>query len=216
MQALRHLYGKLRLQVNEGKSAVARVWDRQFLGYSFWVAAGKVVKRRVSKKALTKFKERVRQITSRSGGRSLQQVAEELRRYVLGWKAYFGLADTPGGFRDLDQWIHRRLRTLQLRQWKRGRTAYRELRARGVSENLAWRAARFARSWWHVAAHHALHTALPGGVLRRAGCAPAHAVLTSTHRTARCGPACLVVWEGKDRDRRSSPIPIVRYAPCLE
>ena len=79
MQALRHLYGKLRLQVNEEKSAVARVWDRQFLGYSFWVAAGKVVKRRVSKKALTKFKERVRQITSRSGGRSLQQVAEELR-----------------------------------------------------------------------------------------------------------------------------------------
>ncbi len=61
MQALRHLYGKLRLQVNEEKSAVARVWDRQFLGYSFWVAAGKVVKRRVSKKALTKFKERVRQ-----------------------------------------------------------------------------------------------------------------------------------------------------------
>ena len=112
MQALRHLYGKLRLQVNEEKSAVARVWDRQFLGYSFWVAAGKVVKRRVSKKALTKFKERVRQITSRSGERSLQQVAEELRRYVLGWKAYFGLADTPGVFRDLDQWIHRRLRTL--------------------------------------------------------------------------------------------------------
>ena len=112
MQALRHLYAKLRLQVNEEKSAVARVWDRQFLGYSFWVAAGKVVKRRVSKKALTKFKERVRQITSRSGERSLQQVAEELRRYVLGWKAYFGLADTPGVFRDLDQWIHRRLRTL--------------------------------------------------------------------------------------------------------
>jgi len=169
MQALRHLYGKLRLQVNEEKSAVARVWDRQFLGYSFWVAAGKVVKRRVSKKALTKFKERVRQITSRSGGRSLQQVVEELRRYVLGWKAYFGLADTPGVFRDLDQWIHRRLRTLQLRQWKRGRTAYRELRARGVSENLAWRAARFARSWWHVAAHHALHTALPGAYFDELG-----------------------------------------------
>ena len=97
------------------------------------------------------------------------QVAEELRRYVLGWKAYFGLADTPGVFRDLDQWIHRRLRTLQLRQWKRGRTAYRELRARGVSENLAWRAARFARSWWHVAAHHALHTALPGAYFDELG-----------------------------------------------
>ena len=63
----------------------------------------------------------------------------------------------------------RRLRTLQLRQWKRGRTAYRELRARGVSENLAWRAARFARSWWHVAAHHALHTALPGAYFDELG-----------------------------------------------
>jgi group II intron reverse transcriptase/maturase len=169
METLRRLYVKLRLRVNEEKSAVARVWDRQFLGYSFWVAAGKVVKRRVSAKALVKFKGRIRQITSRVGGRSLEQVAEELRSYMLGWSSYFGLADTPGVFRDLDQWIHRRLRALQLKQWKRGTTAYRELQVRGVSENLAWRAARYARNWWHVAAHHALHTALPGRYLEELG-----------------------------------------------
>jgi group II intron reverse transcriptase/maturase len=162
METLRRLYAALRLVVNEEKSAVARVWERQFLGYSFWVAEGKVVKRRVSAKALGKFKERIRQITRRSGGRSLEQVVEEVRRYMLGWISYFRLANTPGIFRSLNQWIHRRLRALQLRQWKRGRTAYRELRARGVNENLAWRAARYARSWWHVAGHHALHTALPG------------------------------------------------------
>jgi group II intron reverse transcriptase/maturase len=162
METLRGQYAKLRLQVNEDKSAVVRVWGRTFLGYSFWVAKGRVVKLRVGAKALKGFKERVRQITNRNGGRSLEQVAGELRSYLLGWKQYFGLADTPGIFQGLDQWIHRRLRMLQLKQWKRGTTTFRELRRKGVSEAVAGRAARFARSWWHVAAHKALHVALPG------------------------------------------------------
>jgi group II intron reverse transcriptase/maturase len=169
METLRRLYAKLRLRVNEEKSAVARVWDRQFLGYSFWVAAGKVVKRRVSAKALVKFKGRIRQITSRIGGRSLEQVTEELRSYMLGWSLYFGLADTPGIFHSLDQWIHRRLRALQLKQWKRGTTAYRALRARGLAQHAAAKAARFTRSWWHVAAHPALHMALPVRYLEELG-----------------------------------------------
>jgi len=169
METLRRLYAKLRLRVNEEKSAVARVWDRQFLGYSFWVAPGKVVKRRVSAKALVKFKGRIRQITSRIGGRSLEQVAEELRSYMLGWSSYFGLADTPGIFHSLDQWIHRRLRALQLKQWKRGTTAYRALRARGLAQHAAAQAARFTRSWWHVAAHPALHMALPVRYLEELG-----------------------------------------------
>jgi group II intron reverse transcriptase/maturase len=169
METLRRLYAKLRLRVNEEKSAVARVWDRQFLGYSFWVAAGKVVKRRVSAKALVKFKGRIRQITSRIGGRSLEQVAKELRSYMLGWSSYFGLADTPGIFHSLDQWIHRRLRALQLKQWKRGTTAFRALRARGVAQHAAAMAARFTRSWRHVAAHPALNMALPVRYLEELG-----------------------------------------------
>jgi RNA-directed DNA polymerase len=167
--ALRRLYAKLRLRVNEEKSAVARVWGRKFLGYSFWVAPGRVVKRRVAGRALGEFKQRIRRITSRSGGRSMEQVVVELRSYLLGWKAYFRLADTPGIFRNLDQWIHRRLRAVQLRQWKRGTTVYRALCKRGVPERLAWRAARYARHWWHVAAHPALHTALPGSYLTQLG-----------------------------------------------
>jgi group II intron reverse transcriptase/maturase len=162
MEALRGLYAKLRLRVNDDKSAVARVWDRTFLGYSFWVTKGRVVQLRVGAKALKSFKERVRQITSRNGGRSLDQVAKELRAYLLGWKQYFGLADTPGVFRALNQWIHRRLRMLQLRQWKRGGTVYRELQRREVGGAALWIAARYARSWWHVAAHKALQVALPG------------------------------------------------------
>lgn len=169
MEALRDLYVKLRLRVNEDKSAVARVWGRTFLGYSFWVAKGRVVKLRVGAKALKKFKERIRQITSRNGGRSLGQITGELRSYLLGWKQYFGLADTPGIFQGLDQWLHRRLRMLQLKQWKRGTTIFRELRRKGVSEDVAGRAARFTKSWWRIAAHPALHVALPGRYLREIG-----------------------------------------------
>jgi RNA-directed DNA polymerase len=162
LERLRALYAKLRLKVNEDKSAVARVWDRKFLGYSFWVARGREVKRRVAPKALEGFKERIRQITSRNGGRSLGGVVEELRAYLLGWKAYFRLADTPGVFHDLDQWIARRLRMVQLKQWKRGSTVYREMRTRGVPDPLARAAAAHTRRWWSLSAHGALHTALPG------------------------------------------------------
>ena len=162
MQALVGLYAKLRLRLNPAKSAVARAWDRQFLGFSFWVAPGRVIKRRVAPKALKAMQERVRQITARTGGRSLRQVIAELRSYLTGWRAYFRLADTPGIFADVDQWLHRRLRMLMLKQWKRGRTMYRELQRRGVDGAALGIAARFGRRWWHVAAHKALHIALPG------------------------------------------------------
>jgi RNA-directed DNA polymerase len=180
LAALRRKYAKLRLRVNEEKSTVARVWDRKFLGYSFWVAKGKVVKLRVAPKALEELKQRVRRITRRSGGRSMEQVTAELGAYLRGWKEYFKLSDTPGIFLDLDKWIHRRLRAVQLKQWKRGRTVYRELSARGVPERLAPRAARFARNWWRVAAHGAMHTALPGSYFERLG-VPRLAAQTSTH-----------------------------------
>ena len=169
MQALRRLYGKLRLQVNEEKSAVARVWGRTFLGYSFWVAAGGKVRRRVAPKALEGMKHRVRQITRRNGGRSMEQVTSELGAYLRGWREYFKLADTPGIFRDLDGWIHRRLRMLQLKQWKRGRTTYRELHARGLPDWLTRKGAGHGGRWWWAAGLGAMHTALPGSYFERLG-----------------------------------------------
>lgn len=169
MERMVKLYAKLRLKVNEEKSTVARVWERKFLGYSLWVAPGKLVKRRVAPKALETFKDRVREITSRNGGRSLQRVVEELRSYLLGWKAYFRLADTPGVFHDLDQWIARRLRMVQLKQWKRGTTTYRELRRRGVPERVSRAAAAHGRSWWRTAKHGAMNTAMPTKFLEGLG-----------------------------------------------
>ena len=127
MALLRRCYGKLRLTVNETKSAVARVAGRKFLGYSLWAAPNGEIKRAVSAKARETFKQRIRQLTRRSCGRSMNELVEPLRRYVLGWKAYFGLAQTPRVWRELDEWMRHRLRAIQLKHWKRGTTAYRNV-----------------------------------------------------------------------------------------
>lgn len=166
---LRQRYAKLRLRINEDKSAVAPVWDRKFLSYSFWVARGGTVKRRVAAKALKELKHRVRQITRRNGGRSMEQVAAELGGYLRGWREYFKLADTPRVFVDLDGWIHRRLRALQLKQWKHGPTTFRELGARRLPEWLIRKGAGHGRRWWWASALGAMQTALPGSYFDRLG-----------------------------------------------
>lgn len=147
MALLRRCYAKLRLRVNEAKSAVAGITGRKFLGYSFWFAK-EGVKRKVADKPMATFKQRVRQLTRRSGGRSMAEVIERLRPYLLGWKAYFGLAQTPGVWRTLDGWLRHRLRAIQLKHWKRGTTMYRELRALGASPGVAQRVAANSRCWW--------------------------------------------------------------------
>ena len=105
---------------------------RKFLGYSFWFAKDGV-KRRVADKPMATFKQRVRQLTRRSGGRSMAEVIERLKPYLVGWKAYFGLAQTPGVWRSLDEGLRHRLRAIQLKHWKRGSTIYRELTLLGAA-----------------------------------------------------------------------------------
>jgi RNA-directed DNA polymerase len=148
MVYLRKLYAKLQLQINEAKSAVASAFGRKFLGYALWVARGKEVKCKVADKPLSNFKARIRQLTRRSGGRSLEQVVEKLRPYLLGWKAYFGLAQTPKVWRGLDEWLRHRLRAIQLKHWKRPKTIYRELKALGASEDVAKQVAGNCHCWW--------------------------------------------------------------------
>jgi group II intron reverse transcriptase/maturase len=177
--ALRRMYAKLRLRINEEKSAVARVWSRKFLGYRFWVRRDGAVKRRVAPEALEEMKRNVRGLTPRAGGRSMTQVCSALGRYVRGWKEYFRLAETSSVFTKLDGWIHRRLRALQLKQWKRGRTAHRALRALGLPDWLVEKGSGFGRRWWWAAALGATHTALPGHYFERLG-VPRLAPRTST------------------------------------
>ena len=151
MGSLRRLFAGLRLRVNEAKSAVARPQDRKFLGYSFWYAKGSEVRRRVAAKALVAMKDRVRDITKRSGGRSISSVVGELRGFLVGWKNYFQLADTPKVFAELDEWIRHRLRSIHLKHWKRGTTIFRELVKRGMrpeGPTGARRVAANGRRWW--------------------------------------------------------------------
>jgi hypothetical protein len=151
MVLLRKLYAKLHLTVNETKSAVASVFGRKFLGFSFWVAPKGEIKCKVATKPLATYKQRIRQLTRRSGGRSMAEVVEKLRPYVLGWKAYFRLSQTPGVWRTLDEWMRHRLRAIQLKHWKRGTTMYRELKALGASEIVARRVAGNACGYWRNA-----------------------------------------------------------------
>ena len=159
MRLLRRCYEQLRLRINESKSAVTSVFGRKFLGYALWQTRDGEVRRAVSAKALQAFKLRIRQLTRRSGGRSIEQVVATLRRYLLGWKAYFGLAQTSRIWRSLDEWIRRRLRALHLKQWRRGKTIYRELLRLGASDRVAQSVAALSRRWWHnslSAIHHVL------------------------------------------------------------
>ena len=169
MGQLTVLYAQLKLRVNTEKSAVAPASTRQFLGYSFWYATGGQVKRRVSPKAMTKLKAHIREITSRNGGRRFARVLTELRSYLTGWKAYFHLADTPGVLTAVDQWLHRRLRMLIVKQCKQGPTLYRLLMTRGLSRDLARAAAAHCKRWWAIAAHGALHTAFPRAYFLKRG-----------------------------------------------
>lgn len=149
MALLRRLYARLRLRINEAKSRVSSVFaGRKFLGYSFWVAPKGVIKRTVAKKALETFKQRVRQLSRRSCGRSLQQVVERLSSYLEGWKGYYRLAQTSRVWQMLDEWLRHRLRAIQLKQWKQGKTMFRELRALGASRTVAQRVAANSRRWW--------------------------------------------------------------------
>lgn len=168
LAGLTKLYDRLHLKVNDAKTAVAPASHRKFLGYAFWYGPSGQVKCRVADKALKTFKQRIRQLTRRSGGRNLPEIAERLRAYMPGWKAYFQLAQTPKVFRTLDEWIRHRLRAVQLKQWRRGTTMYRELKARGASEEDARKVASNSRCWWRNSRMR-LNRALPIAYFDRLG-----------------------------------------------
>jgi RNA-directed DNA polymerase len=149
MALLKRCYDKLHLQINESKSAVASAFGRKFLGYALWQTPQGEVRRAASEKAQETFKQRIRQLTRRSGGRSIGEVIERLRSYVLGWKAYFQLAQTHSRWRRLDEWMRRRMRVLHLKQWRRGKTMYRELINLGATRHIAQSVAALSRRWWH-------------------------------------------------------------------
>ena len=149
---------KLKLKVNRAKSAVARPWERKFLGFSF--SRDRQPKRRIAPKAAERFKQRVRELTSRTRGIGIRRMAKELSEYLRGWLGYFGLCQTPSVLEDFDKWIRRRLRSMIWKQWKRYWTRYRQLRKRGVERHLAINTAKSNHGPWRLAKSPALAIAL--------------------------------------------------------
>jgi RNA-directed DNA polymerase len=158
---------RLKLKVNKAKSAVAKPRVRKFLGFSF--TGGREPRRRIAPQAIARLKAKVRELTRRTGGQSLSQVAKELSRYLIGWRGYFGFCETPSVLRALDQWIRRRLRAIVWKQWKRGRTRYAELRRRGVGRDLAAQTAGSPHGPWRLSNSPALTIALSNAFLASRG-----------------------------------------------
>jgi RNA-directed DNA polymerase len=150
---------RLKLKVNHTKSAVARPWQRKFLGFSFTSEAQP--RRRIAPQAVDRFKERVRELTGRARSVSLTRMAEDLSPYLRGWQGYFGHCQTPWVLRQLEQWLRRRLRAVQWKHWKRGKRRYAELRKRGVTAEWAAKAASSAHGPWRLAHAKAVKIALP-------------------------------------------------------
>jgi RNA-directed DNA polymerase len=155
----RFITTKLKLKVNAQKSAVARPWGRKFLGFSF--TNEEAPRRRIALKAVDRFKERVRELTGRTRGVSVERMAEDLSRYLRGWIGYFGKCETPSVLQGLERWIRHRLRSMVWKQWKRGTVRFAELRKRGVGRDLAAQTAGSAHGPWRLANSPALSLALP-------------------------------------------------------
>jgi len=148
---------RLRLKVNESKSAVDRPWKRKFLGFTLYLKDRRI---RLADASVKRVKEKIRSLTQRSAGVSMAERIKQLNQYLGGWIGYFALAETPSTFRELDEWLRHRLRMCQWKQWKRTRTRVRELRALGLKELDVWEAAGSRKAYWRIAASPPLHKAL--------------------------------------------------------
>jgi len=153
----RFLTEKLKLKVNESKSAVAQPEERKLLGFTI---SNDGAERRIAPKALNKFKVKIRDMTSRTRGCSLEQIVGDLSPYLIGWRGYFGFCQTPRVLTNLEAWIRRRLRSYLWWQWRNGPNRFKELRRRGVPKFLAAVAAGSPTGFWRMSSHPAVQTAL--------------------------------------------------------
>jgi RNA-directed DNA polymerase len=163
----RFITERLKLKVNDKKSAVARPQERKFLGFSF--TDGPEVRRRIAAKAIARFKQRIREITRHAKSVSLETTMATLAPYMRGWRAYFGFCETPDVLIQLTRWVRLRLRVALWRQWKTARRRRAMLIQLGVRAKLAANAAGSPHGPWHLAHSKALHVALSNAYFRDRG-----------------------------------------------
>ena len=155
----RFITEKLKLRVNEKKSAVAYTRDRKFLGFSF--GSGKEAKRRISGQALNRFRKRIRDLTRRTRTVGWKQIVQDLQWYLRGWQGYFGFCQTPSTLKTLEEWMRRRLRSMIWKAWKRGTRRFRELIKRGIQKDLAAQTVGSPHGPWRIANSPAMAKAFP-------------------------------------------------------
>jgi group II intron reverse transcriptase/maturase len=166
----RFLEQRLKLKVNDAKSAVDLPWNRVFLGYS--MTSHRKPRLKVAARSVARFKANLRAMFARWRGRSLARVIKEATPILRGWINYFRLAETKGVFEDLDGWFRRKLRTILWRQWKRPKTRKRKLMQRGIEKYRAWKSAGNGRGpWWNAGASH-MNQAYPTAYFRNLGLIP--------------------------------------------
>jgi RNA-directed DNA polymerase len=190
----RFLTDRLKLKVNEAKSALDRPWKRKFLGFSF--LAGREVRIRPAAKSIERFKAKARELTRRNRSQAMKERIRQLNSYVGGWVSYYALAETPSVLAELDAWIRHRLRACKWKQWKRVRTRFRELRALKVPRKLAWDTANTRKGPWRIALSPGLHQGLNNAYWKAQGLMSLqerYQAIRNTWRTAGCGPARPVV-----------------------
>ena len=166
----RFITNRLKLKVNQAKSALARPGQRKFLGFSF--TSERAPRRRIAPKAIARFKERIREQSRRTRGISLAQMVKQIATYLRGWLGYFGDCQTPSVLHRLETWLRRRLRSVAWKQWKQGRTRFRELRKRSVGQELAAQTAGSPHGPWRIANSPALTIALPNAYFAQLGLPP--------------------------------------------
>ena len=157
---------RLHLRVNEDKSAVDRPWKRKFLGFTLYLKDKRI---RLADTSVKRVKEKIRSLTQRSAGISMAERLKRLNAYLGGWVGYFALAETPSIFQELDEWLRRRLRMCQWKQWKRIRTRVRQLRALGLKELDVWEAAGSRKAYWRTAGSPPLQKALSNAYWKAQG-----------------------------------------------
>jgi RNA-directed DNA polymerase len=145
----RFIETRLKLKVNQAKSAVDRPWKRKFLGFSFSV--NKEPKVRIAKQSLQKAKAKIREITSRKKPMKMEERIKELNQYLMGWSGYFSLADTPSIFQEFDSWIRRRLRMCLWKQWKKPKTKVKRLISLGMPKDKAFEWGNTRKGYWRIA-----------------------------------------------------------------
>jgi group II intron reverse transcriptase/maturase len=150
---------KLKLKVNQAKSAVDRPWKRKFLGFTFsWDKDNPKV--RISKPSLQRVKARIRELTSRKSPIPMEIRIKELNQYLTGWCGYYALAETPSIFKELDEWTRRRLRMCLWKQWKLPKTKVKNLLALGVHKQKAYEWGNSRKKYWRIACSPILQTTL--------------------------------------------------------